>query len=76
MATISERFGSGGANVAPGGSAGSPDLATAIRDIADDLAELRTQFILILAKLDDDATVTDTNYEALGTPAALLTTKV
>ena len=76
MATISERFGSGGANVAPGGSAGSPDLATAIRDIADDLAELRTQFILILAKLDDDATVTDNNYEALGTPAALLTTKV
>ena len=40
MATITERFGSGGANVAPGGAAGSPDLATALRDVADDLAAL------------------------------------
>ena len=41
MAEITTRFGSGGANLAPGGSAGSPDLATALRDIADDLAALQ-----------------------------------
>lgn len=41
MAEITTRFGSGGANLAPGGSAGSPDLATALRDIADDLAALK-----------------------------------
>ena len=40
MAAISERFGSGGANLAPGGSAGSPSLAEVLRDIADDLAAL------------------------------------
>lgn len=41
MAAITERFGSGGANVAPGGAAGSPSLAAALRDIADDLAALQ-----------------------------------
>jgi hypothetical protein len=41
MAAISERFGSGGANVAPGGSSGKPSLAEALRDIADDLAGLK-----------------------------------
>jgi len=41
MAAISENFGSGGANLAPGGSAGSPDLATALQEIADDLAALQ-----------------------------------
>lgn len=38
MAKISKRFGSGGANLAPGGSAGQPALADVLRDIADDLA--------------------------------------
>lgn len=38
MAAISKHFGSGGANLTPGGSAGSPSLAEALRDIADDLA--------------------------------------
>jgi len=41
MAAISQRFGSGGANVAPGGSSGKPSLAEALRDIADDLAGLK-----------------------------------
>ena len=41
MSEITTRFGSGGANLAPGGSAGAPDLATALRDIADDLAALQ-----------------------------------
>jgi hypothetical protein len=41
MAEITTRFGSGGSNLTPGGSSGSPDLATALRDIADDLAALK-----------------------------------
>ena len=41
MAAISKRFGSGGANVAPGGSAGQPALADVLRDIADDLAGVK-----------------------------------
>ena len=41
MAAISKRFGSGGANVTPGGSAGAPSLADALREIADDLSALK-----------------------------------
>jgi hypothetical protein len=41
MAAISRRFGSGGANLAPGGSGGQPPLADVLRDIADDLAALK-----------------------------------
>jgi hypothetical protein len=41
MAEISPRFGSGGANLTPGGASGSPSLADALRDIADDLAALK-----------------------------------
>jgi hypothetical protein len=39
MAEIKTNFGEGGANLVPGGSGGDPDLATALRDIADDLAQ-------------------------------------
>jgi hypothetical protein len=41
MARITRRFGSGGANLTPGGSSGQPVLADVLRDIADDLAALR-----------------------------------
>jgi len=41
MAKITTRFGSGGANLTPGGAAGQPSLADALRDIADDLAALK-----------------------------------
>jgi len=41
MARITRRFGSGGANLTPGGSAGQPVLADVLRDIADDLAALK-----------------------------------
>jgi hypothetical protein len=41
MGAISKQFGSGGANLAPGGSAGKPTLAEALRDVADDLAALK-----------------------------------
>jgi hypothetical protein len=45
MAALSKRFGSGGANLAPGGSAGTPTLAEALRDVADDLAALRPEAV-------------------------------
>lgn len=45
MATITTRFGSGGANLAPGGNQGQPSLATALRDIADDLAQVEATAI-------------------------------
>jgi hypothetical protein len=41
MAAIKTDFGTGGANLAPGGAAGSPTLAEALRDIADDLAAIK-----------------------------------
>ena len=41
MAKITTRFGSGGANLTPGGAAGQPTLADALRDIADDLAAFK-----------------------------------
>lgn len=46
MATITERFGSGGANVVPGGAGGQPTLADALRDVADDLATLQPPAIV------------------------------
>lgn len=36
-----------------------------------ELADLRTKFVAVLAKLDADAGVTDTNYAATQTPAAM-----
>ncbi|RLI70286.1 hypothetical protein DRO97_11005 [Archaeoglobales archaeon] len=40
MATIKQNFGEGGANLTPKAQ-GSPSLAEALRDIADDLAMLK-----------------------------------
>lgn len=41
MAAIKTNFGAGGRNIAPHGQ-GTPTLATALRDIADDLADMQT----------------------------------
>lgn len=80
MASIKTDFGSGGAGLTPGGASGTPDLATALRDMADDLATVkaqlntwRTAYLALLAKLDLDAGVTDTNYaaSAAAPPAAV-----
>lgn len=77
MAAIPENFGVGGSGLTPGGGSGSPDLAEVTRDIADDLAELRAQFIALLTKLDVDSGDTggDSNYASTLTPDPLLTTK-
>jgi hypothetical protein len=41
--TIYEEFGSGGANVVPGGAGGTPTLAEAFRQACDDLAALKAR---------------------------------
>ncbi|KKN87434.1 hypothetical protein LCGC14_0258890 [marine sediment metagenome] len=41
--TIYEEFGSGGANLVPGGAGGAPTLAEALRQTADDLAALKAR---------------------------------
>lgn len=46
-------------------------LHALIGDLIRDNNELRTQFIALLAKLDSDAGVTDTNYAATLTPEAV-----
>ncbi len=58
---IKTTFNEGGANIPPTAGA-DPSLASALRDGVDDITELRTQFAALLAKLDADAGVTDTNY--------------
>ena len=66
MATILPNFGSGGANLNPAGQ-NAPSLATALRDIADDLDTIKTWANTLAAKLNLDAGVTDTNYATIGT---------
>jgi hypothetical protein len=65
MSQITKRFGEGGAQLTPNGTAGLPSLATTLRDIADDFTTVKTQFNALLAKLDADAGVTDVNYASL-----------
>ena len=75
MAAIKTNFGTGGANLTPGGSAGAPSLAQALRDVADDLAEMKAKYNALLVKMDADGGITDSNYEATVDTDALLTTK-
>jgi hypothetical protein len=46
------------------------DLMLQHNKLVDDLETLRAKFVLVLQKLDADAGVTDTNYNALHTVAA------
>ena len=75
MAVVTVRFGSGHAQLAPGGNQGTPSLVTVLRDGIDDVTELHTRFIALLAQLDADGGITDTDYEATHTPDDLLNTK-
>lgn len=76
-AAIGTNFGTGGSGLTPNDSAGATDLAEALRSAVDDMTELRTQFIALLAKIDADSTDTggDDDYESTLTPAALTLTK-
>lgn len=69
MTTIKRDFGQGGANLAPGG-AGKPDLDT----LKVQLNAMRTAYLTLLAKLDADGGVTDTNYAATCAPPAAVGT--
>ena len=53
---------------------GNQNLAAVLDSILDDLTALRASFLLLTAKLDADAGVTDTNYASTTNPAALTTT--
>ena len=75
MAEIKEDFGEAGANISPNNQAGEPSLANVLRDGVDDNSELRTQFNALLAKLDADSGVNDTDFVATLTPAAQKNTK-
>jgi len=76
MAAIPSDFGSGGKGLFGGLSATEPSLANALRDVADDLANIRTAFVGLTAKLDgEDVTNLDTDYASTLDPVALLTTK-
>lgn len=77
MATILPNFGTGGANLTPTRASGTPSLAEALRDIADDLTALRASVVAITAKLDADAAVGNGagTYAATCDPAALKTIK-
>ena len=75
MATIKENFGSGGSGLTPNKSAGTPSLATILREIADDFTAIHASILGITAQLDVDTGVADTDYAANNDPAALLTLK-
>jgi hypothetical protein len=49
----------------------SENLREQFNALRADVTAIRTAMIGALAKLDDDGGVTDTNYEATWTPAAL-----
>jgi hypothetical protein len=67
MSTITEKFGAGGVGLQPGH--GDPDLASALRDIADDLAD----FDGAAAAWSDELTVTthEVTLSKRGVPVAV-----
>jgi Skp family chaperone for outer membrane proteins len=60
-------------NAANLGYQGRKELNQLLAAVYADLSALRTSIVAVTAKLDADATVTDTNYGALCNPAALNT---
>lgn len=77
MTTIDSKFGTGGSKLTSGGGHGKPTLALTLRDIADDLAAIRTAFVTLTAKIDADSGDTggDSDYASTCDPAALKTIK-
>jgi len=58
---VKKEFAEGGANITDS-HGGEARLAEALRDGIDDTTDLRTQFAALLAKLDADTGVNDTDY--------------
>jgi hypothetical protein len=77
VAAISKRFGSGGANLAPGGAAGTPTLADALQEIADDLSALKLAPVAAAAAAPAaGATPTQAEFDAVVTLVNELRDKV
>lgn len=64
MAVITTNYFSGGGNLTPNDSAGTPDLATVLRAFVTDITQLRTALTELGTKLDADSGVNDTDYNA------------
>lgn len=62
--SISQRL-----NAAGFSDAQTRELRSLFEAVVDDVAALKAATVGIAAKLDDDGTVTDTDYEALWTPS-------
>jgi len=71
---IRTSFGEGQANITSE-HGGQATLGQGLRDGIDDMTELRTQFLALLAKLDLDTGVADETYASLLTPADQTLTK-
>ena len=69
MSAIPVTFGSGGSGLAPGGHAGTPDLATALRDIADDLAAVNNKAAALQISAADITAVAAADLAAVAAPA-------
>jgi len=54
MAAIPDNYGTGGTGLDPTGTDSQPSLALCLRDVADDLAELRTALVAVTAQLDSE----------------------
>lgn len=65
--TIKKDFGAGGAGLTPGGSSGSPDLATILRDIADSLGNLQPATVSASAA----GSTTSTDATTVSAPSAV-----
>lgn len=75
MAEIDQKLGDGGMGRGISEESGVDNIVALMNAVVDDLTELRTQFVALLAKLDADGGVTDTDYASTLTPSALTLTK-
>lgn len=69
MAIIKADFGEGGANLVPQGTGGSPTLATALRDIADDLALTKVATIASADAATQSASYVQADVQSIATLA-------
>lgn len=63
-------IGFGGAGISEGNKGDSGSLKELLTAVRDELDDIRTKYAAVLAKLDADAGVTDTNYASTQALAA------
>ncbi len=64
MAVITTNHFSGGENLTPNDSAGTPSLASILRSFVTDVTQIRSALTGLGTKLDADGGVTDTDYNS------------